>query len=177
MELVIDIETTITPTDKWKEGQSLIGKGKGDSSPFNPKNKIVSIHHKIPTEQSQGYFRRDGLFGQYLLDYTTLLIGHNIKFDLTWLKECGFKYDGKLWDTQIYEYVKMAGQFIPRGYLKLGSCCKRYGLATKTDEVAKYWERGVNTDDIPKDILEEYGNNDVEITHQLYKKQMEELNE
>ena len=42
---------------------------------------------------------------QDILDKTKLLIGRNTKFDLLWLWEAGFKYDGRVYDTMIGEYV------------------------------------------------------------------------
>ena len=40
---------------------------------------------------------------QQKLDETTCLVGHNLKFDLQWLRECGFNYINPLWDTMIAE--------------------------------------------------------------------------
>ena len=31
---------------------------------------------------------------QYVLDRADVIVGHNIKFDLNWIKSCNFKYDG-----------------------------------------------------------------------------------
>ena len=42
---------------------------------------------------------------QYVLDRADVVVGHNIKFDLNWIRECGFKYEGKVYDTMVAEYV------------------------------------------------------------------------
>ena len=42
---------------------------------------------------------------QELLDRATILIGHNIAYDLMWLWESGFKYDGPIFCTMLTEYV------------------------------------------------------------------------
>ena len=40
-----------------------------------------------------------------MLDQATVLIGHNITYDLMWLWECGFKYNGVVFDTMLAEYM------------------------------------------------------------------------
>ena len=65
---------------------------------------------------------------QELLDKATILIGHNIAYDLMWLWECGYKYDGVVFDTMLAEYVLQRGKKEP---LSLEECAKRHELATK----------------------------------------------
>jgi DNA polymerase I-like protein with 3'-5' exonuclease and polymerase domains len=51
-----------------------------------------------------------------------------------------------------------------------------YGLGTKLDVVAsQYWDLGIDTPDIPREILEEYLSGDLTLTEQVYLKQVEEL--
>jgi len=168
MKTVLDIECTFQ-TDT---------KGKRDPSPFNPLNKLVSVGYEeeyYATDHPDVVFycqvyNRDRI--QDRLNHTTLLIGHNIKFDLQWLLECGFTYDGELWDTMLYEYVKAGGVHTP---MNLSDCCTRYGIETKTDVVkTEYWDKGKNTDEIPWEILEEYGKQDVKITKELFEIQYAE---
>ena len=45
--------------------------------------------------------------------------GHNIKFDLIWLWESGFKYEGRVYDTMVGEYLLQRGVGIS---LKLKHC-------------------------------------------------------
>ena len=42
---------------------------------------------------------------QEALDDADMVVGQNIKFDLSWIRECGFVYDGEIYDTMVAEYV------------------------------------------------------------------------
>ncbi len=106
---------------------------------------------------------------QSLLEATTLLIGHNIKGDLMWLREVGFVYSGPLYDTMIMEYILAEGQHVELG---LHACCGRYGIEGKKDTVAEYWAKKINTDDVPWAVLEEYGVQDIESTWNLFHAQL-----
>ena len=67
------------------------------------------------------FFWTTGTKIQDTLNKTTLLVGHNIKFDLMWLLEAGFKYTGKVYDTMIGEYILNKGV---RKSLTLQMCCQ-----------------------------------------------------
>ena len=54
-----------------------------------------------------------------VLDRATILIGHNIVYDLMWLWECGFKYDGAVFDTMLAEYVLQRGIKEPLSFKRL----------------------------------------------------------
>lgn len=151
-----------------------------DPSPYNPSNYLVSVGYKSVdieeylcikhTDNKSNACARDYIEEQ--LNMTTLLVGHNIKFDLSWLLECGFKYKGPVYDTMIYEYLKLGGV---HGALDLSSCCSRYNIETKDDRPKEYIKDGIGFERMPWDVVEEYGRKDVEITELLYKKQKEEL--
>ena len=173
MKTVIDIETTI------RDG----GDGKKSPSPYIPENYLVSVgfkseiyedylcfkHNKTPTDKTA----KQILSKQ--LQKTTLLIGHNIKFDLSWLLECGFKYNGDIYDTMIYEYLKAGGR--PNIRVNLSACCDRRGLPVKQDVPKYYLKEGLGFESMPWDVVEEYGRNDVNITWELYKAQIKEMKE
>ena len=158
---VLDIETTFT-----KEG---------DNTPYNSENKLVSVgvndeylffnHSEYDGDSNVSYHRL-----QSILNETTLLIGHNLKFDLSWLLECGFKYSGKVWDTMIAEYVLLRGQ---KKSLKLSECCERREVGNKFSTLESAVDSGLGVDNIPIKDLETYGRNDVAITKSLYEKQKE----
>jgi len=107
-----------------------------------------------------------------ILDKTKILIGHNIKFDLSWLLEAGFTYTGNVYDTMIAEYVLNRGV---RKSLTLLMCCQRRKLDAKDDAVKEYMDRGVSFENIPAEIVEQYGRVDVAITRQLFDSQMVDL--
>ena len=110
---------------------------------------------------------------QDILDKTTLLIGHNIKFDLLWLWEAGFNYDGRIYDTMIGEYV--LGRSTKQS-LKLKDCCSRRGVSQKLDTTEQYIKDGVSFENIPIKIVEEYGRQDIVATRALFQSQMKDLN-
>ena len=60
------------------------------------------------------------------------MVGHNLKFDLSWLLECGFKYEGKIWDTMVAESVLFRGQRKP---LSLKECCRAIFLKSQIQKI------------------------------------------
>ena len=161
----IDVETSYQKTEQ----------GGMDPLPFNPKNILVSVginDEYYFTNHSERIDEGCYYKIQAILDQTTLLIGHNIKFDLTWLLEAGFKYEGRVYDTMIGEYVLNRGI---RKSLTLEMCCRRRRIGSKDDRIKEFMDRGVSFENIPKDIVEEYGRVDVEITRKLFDSQMDDL--
>ena len=174
MHTVLDVETTYQIKNKKK-----------DPSPFNPKNYLVSIGWKYETDINVNYvfFKHNDLpllpkeriqnrkrQIQADLDNTTLLVGHHIKFDLMWLKECGFKYDGPVWCTMLAEYVLARGIKIP---FSLKESCIRRKVSEKSDVLQKYLDDNIPVEEIPIEELEPYGIQDIDSTEELYLKQKE----
>ena len=161
----IDVETSYQKTEQ----------GGMDPLPFNPKNILVSVginDEYYFTNHSERVDEGCYYKIQAILDQTTLLIGHNIKFDLTWLLEAGFKYNGRVYDTMIGEYVLNRGI---RKSLTLEMCCRRRRIGSKDQAIKEFMDRGVSFENIPKDIVEEYRRMDVEITRKLFDSQMDDL--
>ena len=164
MITVFDIETSYQIIDNNVK--------KKDPSFNHPDNFIVSIG----MNDEYFFFKHDEYFGdapvkevQDILDKTTLLVGHNIKFDLAWLLATGFKYSGKIYDTMIAEYVLNRGV---KKTLKLKHCCERRNVHRKSDLTEPYIERGVSFESIPMRIVDEYGRQDVTATRALFNSQM-----
>tara|TARA_R100000388_G_scaffold94333_1_gene81224 strand:- start:1119 stop:1694 length:576 start_codon:yes stop_codon:yes gene_type:complete len=110
---------------------------------------------------------------QKALDFADVLIGHNIKFDLTWIRECGFKYEGDIYDTMVVEYILSRAQSWP---INLASVAGKYGGTQKEkDLVADYIKAGDTFYEIPWDIVREYGIADVMATEEVALKQLEVL--
>ena len=165
MITTIDVETSYQKTEA----------GGFDPSPFNPNNILVSVGINDEYYFTNHSERIDeGCFHkiQKILDETKILIGHNIKFDLSWLLEAGFTYTGNVYDTMIAEYVLNRGV---RKSLTLLMCCQRRKLDAKDDAVKEYMDRGVSFENIPAEIVEQYGKIDVAITRQLFDSQMADL--
>ena len=167
MKLTIDVENTVTKRD-----------GKMHLDPFEADNKLVMVGCR--TDKGVEYLYnmdRDGesVVGiQELLDATTILIGHNIAYDLMWLWESGFKYDGVVFDTMLAEYVLQKGIKKP---LSLEACAERHNLNTKKQDTLKeYFAKGVGVDEIPRDELSEYLSADLKATQELCDLQYKRLN-
>ena len=126
--------TTVDVETSWQKTEA----GGYDPSPFHPNNILVSVGI------NDGYYftnhseRIDkGCYHkiQSVLDKTTLLIGHNIKFDLMWLLESGFKYSGKVYDTMLGEYILNRGI---RKSLTLEMSCRRRKIGSKDNRIKEY---------------------------------------
>jgi DNA polymerase I len=157
--IVTDIETTITTYMKRK------------ASPFTPENWVVAAAHKSHGTQVDGrYYGRDragvqGYLAELLSKRPRFLVGFNIKFDIqhligasnadyeawqAWVAE-----GGELWDTQLAEYL-LEGMVPSSHMLSLDEVAPRYGGELKIDEVKAMWAQGINTPDIPQQLLMDY---------------------
>lgn len=154
--------------------------GKKSPSPYLAENSLVSVGYRSRTDLDYHFFchpenTQDPAVAkqklQDVLDRTTMLVGHNIKFDLQWLWECGFKYEGRIYDTMNFEYLKQKGN---KGPLSLADIAERRNLPAKGDILKKYFKEGKNTTDVPLEELEEYGRSDVDITWALFWEQVKE---
>jgi len=104
-----------------------------------------------------------------------LIVGHNVKFDMNWLKWHNVDFSGvRPWCTQIAEFM-LTGQDKSLDQ-DLSSCCARKDIPVKTDVVKTYWDAGRNTHTIPlRKTLLPYMKNDIDITAQLFKSQWLQL--
>tara|TARA_R110002050_G_scaffold135794_5_gene258775 strand:+ start:1084 stop:3126 length:2043 start_codon:yes stop_codon:yes gene_type:complete len=160
--------TTVDVETSWQVTET----GGYDPSPFQPDNILVSVGINDEYYFTNHSERIDeGCYHkiQYTLDKTTLLIGHNIKFDLMWLLESGFKYNARVYDTMLGEYILNKGI---RKSLTLEMCCRRRKIGSKDSQIKDFTDRGIPFQNIPVDIVERYGRMDVEITKRLFDSQM-----
>jgi DNA polymerase I-like protein with 3'-5' exonuclease and polymerase domains len=171
METVLDLENTVTFIPVKEKEILKVG------SPYHPNNKLVAVGYTYvkmghtPTSytfhHNQADPTPDGFSHiQDVLNNTTLLIGHNLKHDLAWLRECGFTYNGKCWDTMLAAYIFSCGR---KEGTSLEECVKKAGInGHKGELMSNYLDEGINVDDMPYKELIEYLDNDVDITMQLY---------
>ena len=164
--------TTVDVETSWQRNEN----GGYDPSPFHKDNILVSVgldskygEEYYFTNHSERIDRGCAVRIQEVLNNTTLLVGHNIKFDLMWLLEAGFKYTGRVYDTMLGEYILNKGI---RKSLTLEMCCRRRKIGSKDSSVKEWMDRGVSFENIPVDIVEEYGKIDVQITRRLFDSQM-----
>ncbi|CAB4241364.1 DNA-directed DNA polymerase, family A, palm domain containing protein [uncultured Caudovirales phage] len=103
---------------------------------------------------------------QFDEDMYDTLVGFNLKFDLAWARRYGMDTDKfKLWDCQYAHYL-ITNQKSP--YPSLNEVAEYYGLPSKVDKVKEYWDAGVDTPDIPAEIMEEYTRWDGELTKRVF---------
>lgn len=82
------------------------------------------------------------------------IVGHNIKFDLNWLRKLGITFDHcKVYCTQVAEYI-LRNQRI--GNLSLEDLSDKYLETPKLDKIKMYWESGYETSEIPMHVLRPY---------------------
>ena len=164
--LVIDVETT------------TFQKG----NPYSLKNKLVCIGFKYNNSPVRVNWHPDIWPVTEMTDLFSkadTIIGFNLKFDLAWLERYGlydpYRSKHRFWDTQLVDFL-LSRQSEP--YPSLDSACAKYGLGSKLDTiVTKYWDNGIDTDQIPREELKAYCCQDIELTYELYKAQKTALPE
>jgi len=167
MRIVLDVEnTTQRRNNKWhldpyEQGNFLVQVGMQNADKPG-ETHIVNIDHQEKKDTS-GVGRK---LVQDVLDLTKLLIMHNAQHDMMWLWECGFKYDGAIYDTMLAEYILLRGQKLP---LSLDGCAQRRQLdMQKQDTLKNYFKEGYNTNEIPLDELSFYLRGDLDTTRELF---------
>jgi DNA polymerase I-like protein with 3'-5' exonuclease and polymerase domains len=101
------------------------------------------------------------------------LIFFNAKYDLHWLKRLGVPFEGKkIWCCQVAHFLLSNQRNM---YPSLDEVCEYYGIRGKLTTAADYWNRGIDTPDIPKEIMVEYLQQDLRSTYEVYTKQQDDL--
>jgi len=160
--LILDVETTIS----------------NSGNPFDQTNKLVMVglkgYEPFAIEYGDEPYGDKLIAIQEAIDKVDVLVGFNIKFDLHWLARYGIKFaDKKIWDCQLTHFM-LGGQ--SDTYPSLNKTAEYYGLEQKLDIVKEnYWSQGIDTTEVPRDILEEYLEQDLNVTELVFFKQREEL--
>jgi len=164
--LTFDVETT------------TLNKG----NPYSVSNKMCYIGCRT----SEGVYKDFKIeydsdpYGQQLKQFQELLneheclVGFNIKFDLHWILRYGLDITGKrVYDTQVAEFI-LSHQ--SASYPSLDATALAYGLEGKLDIVkTEYWEKGLDTTQVPEDLLRDYLKQDVAQTWEVFLKQQERI--
>ncbi len=101
------------------------------------------------------------------------LIGFNAKYDCHVLRKLGIieHLEKEWWDCQIAEFILSNQTW---RYPSLDESCLNRGLGSKLDVVAnEYWAKGIQTEDVPWEVLSAYAEMDAQLTLKLYEKQQE----
>ena len=165
--LVFDCETT--------------GAQRNKGNPFDPRNKLMCIGFggedgticKAVEHQPEPY--KETLINfQGFVNACDTIVAFNAKFDMHWCKRYGISFEGKkVWDCQLFHFIQSNQRHrMP----SLNEVAEHYGFPPKLDVVkTEYWAQNIDTDAVPWDILKEYAEYDVELTYQIYLKQMAEF--
>jgi DNA polymerase I-like protein with 3'-5' exonuclease and polymerase domains len=160
--LIVDVETTTS----------------NSGNPFDTTNLLVQVGIKTVNKFSNTYYKQaivDNLDKiQEAIDKATFLVLFNAKFDLHWLRHLGINFKHKrIWDTQIGEFI-LNNQKTP--FVSLNDTLLKYGFEPKIDVVKEeYWDKGIDTLDIPEDILTRYLIRDLTATEEVFLKQWEQF--
>jgi len=143
-------------------------------NPFDQTNKAVCLGLKDNNEDAWCDFTLDSPIQNYCNpDVWDLYVFFNAKFDLHWYRRVGFKLPNKIWCCQVAEFL-LSGQ--KQRYPSLEATAEAYGLGHKIDVVKEeFWNKGVDTDAIPQDILSEYCKQDVDLTYKIYLEQLKQF--
>lgn len=150
------------------------------ATPFNPENKgvclsLVSSKSNIVTYKFEydttNPYVVDAAKAQSVIDSAAMLVMMNAKYDYMWCNRYGIDLrKKKIWDIQVFHFIQTR-QRTP--YPSLDSIAEFWGLPLKKDVVrTEYWDQGLDTDQVPWDILKEYCEWDTELTLLIAKKQM-----
>lgn len=103
------------------------------------------------------------------------IVAHNAKFELQWLDRCGLDlHDVLVWDTMLGEWVINGNVKVP---FNLEATGQRYGVGGKIPLAALSIKMGVPTEDIPREWLQPYCYQDVDLTTGLFYHQLRILEE
>jgi len=143
-------------------------------NPFDETNHLVLGAYGTDTNYST--FVPDSTEGlQISMESAKLVVLFNAKFDLHWCRRIGIKFNIRLpiWDCQLAEFILSNQQW---KYPSLEEACAKRGLGHKIDVIKEeYWNKGIDTDKIPFDILNTYLRQDINLTYLLYLAQVEEF--
>lgn len=158
---ILDIETSIYTSYGRK------------ANPFDERNYIVSLGIKYQNGKSVKTHLANGTAlpeGDWLAG-VDCIVGINLKFDLLYLWDnpvvkAFFKRGGRIYDCQYAEYLVTAQQ---EKWASMDKMAAKYGGTQKIDKIKEYWEKGVQTIDIPKHELLEYLQYDLDNTEIIFK--------
>jgi len=146
---------------------------------------VTHLDHKRPSKDIM-----DSWFASEQWHVPAYLVGHNVKFDYHYLRRevdtVGTVHTALpptigdvvksvrsgntlLWDTQYVEYL-LSGQ--STCIISLDNLAVEYGLSGKDESVRNLFDGSVNTRDINEDVLRNRVEGDVELTSQIFQRQL-----
>ena len=165
MNLVVDLETTI---------RCPVGNSSGN--PMWRGNKVIAWGTACVGGTTGYKYDSTGLDLtplRNLCDTASLVIGHNVKFDLLYIYRDTNNTLPRIWDTQLAAYLLSGQRHL---YASLDELTKEYvgAHALKDDKIKAYWKAGIDTPHIPREELMDYLKGDVENTVSIFEQQWAE---
>ena len=168
MRLVFDCEATGSQTNY--------------AHPYDHRNRMCNIgFYNLDTKQTtiikveydEEPYGKSLTEIQELLSQTVQLVGFNLKFDCAWLDRYGLVLSDttKLFDCQLAYFILTSQK---NSYPSLNEVAESFSLDKKLDVVKEeYWDKKLDTDQVPYDVLSEYLAQDLLVTAQVYEKLQE----
>jgi DNA polymerase I-like protein with 3'-5' exonuclease and polymerase domains len=146
----LDTEGAYGPNLPWNKGYYMTCCGIVTEVEGERSEDLVWFDHRDVEPTVDGIKRI-----QKAVDDADVLVFHNAKYDIAVLHSFGITFnDTKLHCTMVTDYL-LEGQNKAFRY-SLDAVAERYGKGQKFDEVRSYWNKGVDTYDIPDWILGPY---------------------
>lgn len=155
--------------------------------PWMPDSHVVSLCLKFKDEIKTWIFNHDEKEFepptksvteiQEFIDKADLIVAHNLKFELHWLRHLDIDVSKKmLYCTMVAEYL-LSGQTKKFADLSLATLSKEYGIPDKIDKVKEWWDSGYETCEIPLSTLIPYGEQDVLNCEAIFRAQVKKIHE
>src|SRR3990167_2881124 len=153
---IIDVET------------SIFQKG----NPFARRNRLCYVG-AYPERGTVATYNATQLSDiQRQVNSSTLLVGFAFKFDLHWLRRLGIVLTHqRVWDCQVARFL-LEAQTTSLSDNSLDGAAAHYGGAGKSGSLTSYWDAGIDTPDIPLEIVTEYLEGDLLATMRVYHQQV-----
>jgi len=167
----LDVETSSLPfIHPWQSQAYLVAVGIVDE--WGYKKTWVFNHDEAPCDVVQRVMIKHI---QEEIDKSYRIVGHNLKFDLNWLRAIGIDFTKqKLFCTAHADYL-INGQ--AKISYQLSDVSVRYRIPEKIDKVKMFWDAGYETRQIPLKILLPYLEQDCLNALAIYQRQVTILKE
>ena len=141
-------------------------------NPFTDSNRLCVIGYGNISRSNVINLSDESIpFGRSLRTFESenigMSVGFNWKFDAHWLRRYGVNISSTtpIWDCQLAHFIIHDQQ---KPLPSLEECSQYYRLEDKFIDIERdYWDKGVDTDCIPFDIVRHRVESDVKITSQL----------
>jgi DNA polymerase I-like protein with 3'-5' exonuclease and polymerase domains len=141
-------------------------------TPYDSRNKLVCYSFATPDDATALQWDEKQVKNcQALINCSDLIVGFNFKYDYHVLGKRGIDLTKKtIWDVQLAEFI-LSNQ--TQKFPSLNDTCIKYGISQKLDVVKnEYWDKGINTDEIPWPVLRDYAAHDAKVTLECYHAQL-----